>query len=208
VLRCAITSGSRFGATLAERLDGLLADVARWAADRIDFIQLREKDLEGADLLALAEAVAHTLGQHADIYGPRPRLLVNGRPDIALAAAADGVHLTARYGELNPRDVRRLWSIAAPDRPGPTVSVSCHTLAEVRRAAESRADLILLSPIFEKRVAGTVVTEGIGLDQLREACAAASPIPVLALGGVTQANTSACLAAGAAGIAAIRLFAS
>jgi thiamine-phosphate pyrophosphorylase len=193
VLRCAITSGSRFGPTLAERLDGLLADVARWAADRVDFIQLREKDLEGADLLALAEAVAHTLAQHADTHGPRPRL---------------GVHLTARDGELNSRDVRRLWSIAAPDRPGPTVSVSCHTLAEVRRAAESRTDLILLGPIFEKRVAGTVVTEGIGLDQLHEACAAASPIPVLALGGITQANTPACLAAGAAGIAAIRLFAS
>ena len=50
------------------------------------------------------------------------------------------------------------------------------------------------------------ISEGTGLDLLRAACAAAAPIPVLALGGITRAKTEACLDAGAAGIAAIRLF--
>jgi thiamine-phosphate pyrophosphorylase len=52
----------------------------------------------------------------------------------------------------------------------------------------------------------TAALPGTGLDLLRRACRGAAPVPVLALGGVTAQNTPACVAAGAAGIAAIRLF--
>jgi len=87
------------------------------------------------------------------------------------------------------------------------ISVSCHTLDEVRRAHEARVDLILFGPVFEKRVARQLIQDGSGLKALEAACRAAEGTPVLALGGITLENTSACLAAGAAGIAAIRLFA-
>jgi thiamine-phosphate pyrophosphorylase len=68
------------------------------------------------------------------------------------------------------------------------------------------ADYILFGPIFEKRVAGELLHEGIGLERLGEACRCAEEIPVLALGGVTPANAGACIAAGAAGVAGIRMF--
>jgi thiamine-phosphate pyrophosphorylase len=88
--------------------------------------------------------------------------------------------------------------------PEAIVSVSCHTLDDVRRSLD--ADFLLFSPVFEKSVAGEHVTEGTGLELLREACLAAGRVPVLALGGITAENTNTCLEAGAAGIAGIRLF--
>ena len=77
----------------------------------------------------------------------------------------------------------------------------------MQRAAEAEVDLILFGPVFEKSVAGHRVHQGQGLELLNRASLQAGPVPLLALGGVTNANTAACLAAGAAGIAAIRLFA-
>jgi len=76
----------------------------------------------------------------------------------------------------------------------------------VQRARDNHADTILFAPVFEKNIAGETITPGQGLNQLRAACLAASPIPVYALGGVTLENAPACLDAGAAGIAGIRLF--
>ena len=89
-----------------------------------------------------------------------------------------------------------------------TIGVSCHTRAEVARAAEEGADFAVFGPVFEKvlpekeRVEGS--TRPTGLEVLHEACQ--EKIPVIALGGVTLKNAAACMQAGAAGIAAIRLF--
>ena len=88
----------------------------------------------------------------------------------------------------------------------PIITVSCHTLEEVRRARVYQADAILFAPVFEKIIAGQSIIPGQGLDQLRAACLAAAPIPVYALGGVTLENAATCLDAGAAGIAGIRPF--
>jgi thiamine-phosphate pyrophosphorylase len=80
--------------------------------------------------------------------------------------------------------------------------VSCHSPAEVIQAATQAAIFAVFAPIFEKK--GIPGTQPAGLSALRQACAA--NIPVVALGGITLANAHSCLAAGAAGIAAIRLF--
>ncbi len=136
--------------------------------------------------------------------GGKTKLLVNGRADVAVAAGADGVHLTSRPGELTAEQVRRVF--AAAGRGAPLVSASCHTLEDVRRAVDGGVDLVLSGPVFEKRVAGEVVVAGVGLEALREACTAAAGKPVLALGGVTWENAALCLEAGAAGVAGIRLF--
>jgi thiamine-phosphate pyrophosphorylase len=234
MLRYAITDRARLAAESGQQAEparqaALLAQAARLAADGIDFLQLRERDLSAAALASLARRLLAILRAHQ----PAPKLLINSRADIAIATCADGVHLTSAPGSLTPAEVRALY--AAASLPEPIVSLSCHTLAEVARAAsfapEERPTLILFGPVFEKVAAKNIVAEqalslngdaedrapekslgdkkistGTGLDLLRAACAAAAPIPVLALGGITRANTDICLDTGAAGIAAIRLF--
>jgi thiamine-phosphate pyrophosphorylase len=94
--------------------------------------------------------------------------------------------------------VRDIWTkSAAPARP--IIGVSCHSDSDVARAAAQAAALAVFAPVFEKHDATPA-----GLDALRAACR--HKIPVLALGGVMLANARACLDAGAAGVAGIRLF--
>jgi thiamine-phosphate pyrophosphorylase len=200
VLRYAITDGSRLGHDTAARHAGLLADARRWARDAIDFVQLREKDLHGGQLLALAETFATIFREQ----GGRTKLLVNARADIAVAAGAAGVHLTSRPGELTPQQVRQVF--AAADCPAPLISVSCHSVADVERVRDAGVDLILFGPVFEKRVAGEFVMAGVGLEALAEACRLAGGSQVVALGGVDAENARQCVAVGAVGVAGIRLF--
>ena len=83
-----------------------------------------------------------------------------------------------------------------------TISVSCHQPDEIEAARTAGADLALFAPVFGKK--DTPTAQPTGLTALAQACR--SQIPVLALGGITLENASRCLEAGAAGIAAIRLF--
>jgi thiamine-phosphate pyrophosphorylase len=199
-MRYAITDRTNFPGDDRDREFALLAQFGRLASLGVDSLQLREKDLEAGALAALARKLLSILRSH----NPAPKLLINARADVAVAVGADGVHLTSAPGELAPAQVCQLYATAG--LPKPVISVSCHTLAEVVRARDSAAGLILFGPVFEKRVAGELVAAGTGLDLLREACQAAAPTPVLALGGITAASCGACFAAGASGIAAIRLF--
>lgn len=200
MLRCAITDGTASGLVSAAWSEQMREQVHRWAADGIDLIQLREKNIEAGGLFALAEAAIETLRAMRS----QTKLVVNTRADVAIAAQADGVHLTSHPDELTPEQVRMLFARAGLTRP--VVSVSCHTAEEVTRARVNGADFILFGPVFEKRVAGEMVREGVGMDALRVACELADPVPVLALGGVTAENIGECSAAGAAGVAGIRTF--
>ncbi|MGA7157596.1 MAG: thiamine phosphate synthase, partial [Acidobacteriaceae bacterium] len=107
-----------------------------------------------------------------------------------------------RMGEAGAvREVFRRAGVAEA-----VVGASCHSVEEVRRAVAGGVDLILFGPVFEKRVGGLVVVEGVGLERLREACTEAGGTTVLALGGVTWENAEECLGVGASGVAGIRLF--
>jgi thiamine-phosphate pyrophosphorylase len=193
LIRYAITDRSRLqGGEIA-----LLQLASRWAVEGVDFVQLREKEMDAGALTAVARRLVEALG-------PRTKLLVNGRADVAIAAGAAGVHLTARTDELTPEQVRRVFAIAG--RPEPVVSVSCHTIEAAERARDRGATVIVFAPVFEKIVDGVAVVEGVGLEMLRRVCEAAAPVKVVALGGVTWANAQECVDAGAAGVAGIRLF--
>jgi len=82
--------------------------------------------------------------------------------------------------------------------------VSCHSLETAKAADESRADYIFFGPVFATPAKAAYGAPQ-GLERLAEVCRAVA-LPVLAIGGITLENASACLSAGAAGIAAIRLF--
>jgi thiamine-phosphate pyrophosphorylase len=106
------------------------------------------------------------------------------------------VHLTSN--DIAPLDVKKIWLEARPSEP--VIAVSCHSEADVIAAERASADFAVFGPVFEKRGA----SETAGIVQLQQACR--HQIPVLALGGVTSENAHLCIAAGAGGIAGIRLF--
>lgn len=177
--------------------DDLLDCVMRACAAGVKFACLREKDLNARELEALAYRV------RAAVTGAT-KFIVHSRPDIAIAVGADGVHLASGADELNPGDVRALWLNATSRNP--VIVVSCHTVEEVAWAESQGADLAVFGPVFEK----SGVPNPDGLERLRQVChrnvAARPPMPILALGGVTDQNAEQCMQAGAAGIAGIRLF--
>jgi thiamine-phosphate pyrophosphorylase len=200
MLRYAITSRMLYRGDGREKRAALLHEAARWASEGVDVIQLREKDLCAAEMAGLAREILKAIARTTS----HTKLLINSRPDIAIATGAHGVHLTAASGELTPGEVRQIYATAS--LPVPIITVSCHSLEEARPASEDRADGILFGPVFEKIIPEHDVIAGQGLDQLRAACMAAKPVPVYALGGVTFGNAASCVAAGASGIAGIRLF--
>jgi thiamine-phosphate pyrophosphorylase len=176
-----VTDRRRLGGTAAVERAGMAARAG------LDWIQVREKDLGDRPLRALAAAFV------AAATGTTARVLVNGRPDIAMAAGAAGVQLPEEGLPL--RDVRRAF-------PALTIGASCHSVEAVRRAAGEGADFVVLGPIFatpgkEERT--------LGLSVLAEAAAAVA-VAVHAIGGVTPDRVPALRAAGARGGAAIRPF--
>jgi len=200
-----VTDRNAFPGDEPTRQKRLLEKIREAAEAHLDYIQLREKDLTARDLEVLArEAVKiiHESKLRTENRELRTVLLINSRTDVALATNAHGVHLPAN--DLSPADVRRIGqhTCGADTLVRLTISQACHSPEEVRQAADRQADLALFAPVFEKK--DRPGTQPAGLEALRQACQ--YHIPVLALGGITLENAPTCLASGAAGIAAIRLF--
>jgi thiamine-phosphate pyrophosphorylase len=146
-------------------------------------VQLREKDLPGGPLLALAEALRVATARTGAL------LFVNDRIDVALAAGADGVHLGG--GAVSVTVARRLLP------PGALIGVSTHAPGE---ASAEGADFVFFGPVYHTpSKAGPPAGEA-GL----RAAVAAARTPVLAIGGIGVAQIPTMRAAGAAGVAVIR----
>jgi thiamine-phosphate pyrophosphorylase len=168
----------------------LLARLQTAVRAGVDLIQLREKDLDGRQLVQLAGSVVEISASS------QTRIVINDRLDVAMAAGAHGVHLGVN--SVSPEVVRRQ---VGKDF---LIGVSCHSLEEALTAEAGGADYILLGPIFDtpsKRRYGLPLS----LDKLSEVTRR-SAIPVLALGGISVERVKACLKAGATGVAGIRLF--
>jgi thiamine-phosphate pyrophosphorylase len=170
------------------------AFIRRAAEAGVDWIQVREKDL---DARPLAEVVRSALAETRETGA---QILVNDRLDVALASGAAGVHLAEAS---IPLEIVAEWRRAA-GRKQFLIGVSCHSPDAGRAAERGGADYVFFGPVFatpSKAAFGPPQ----GIERLREVCGAVK-IPVLAIGGITPENAGRCLEAGAAGIAAIRLF--
>jgi thiamine-phosphate pyrophosphorylase len=185
----------------AEELEMLLNKIGAAAEAGVDWIQIREKDLSGKDSRSLTrEALLRTAKSSVGKTSPT-RIIVNDRLDVALAERAGGVHLGEK--SLPVAEARRLVENRGEKRDF-LMGVSCHSLEAACAAASGGADYLFFGPVFatpSKAAFGAPL----GLEGLAEVCRAVC-IPVLAIGGMTIANSTACWAAGASGIAAIRLF--
>jgi thiamine-phosphate pyrophosphorylase len=160
--------------------------VAAAVAGGVDWVQVREKELEGAALLALCEELAEA----ARRARPGVRVLVNRRCDVALAAGLDGVQLG--FDAAPPPAARRLLGARA------LVGASTHAAGELDAASLAAVSHLQLAPVFEplSKPAGRPLA---GLATLTEAAARAG-VPVLAQGGVDASNAADCIRAGAAGV--------
>lgn len=150
-------------------------------------VQLREKDLGGAELFHLAEKLKDVCARH------RARLFINDRVDVALAADADGVQLG---GASIPVDAAR--ALLGDEK---FIGASIHTLEEARDAVRAGADFLLFGPVYftpSKAAYGAPQ----GLERLKEVVENIS-IPVYAIGGVSADNVESIRDTGARGVALI-----
>ena len=168
-------------------IEPLLGSIQRALANGVEGIQIREKDLSTRQLYTLVRRVMELPNPHGT------RILVNSRVDVALASGVHGVHLPA--DSIAPATFRAI----VPN--GFLIAVSAHSVEELRRAEAEDADFAVFGPIFQTGAKGPPT----GLSRLADAARAVN-LPVLALGGITAANTADCLAAGASGIAGISMF--
>ena len=150
-------------------------------------VQIRVKAGADAAFLALArEAVAAARAEGG-------LLMVNDRPDVALLAEADGVHLG--QDDLRPRDARSLL------KAGSLIGLSTHDAAQAEAAGAEPVDYVAVGPVFAtstKPDADPVI----GLSGVR-AARARTHLPLVAIGGITAENAGSVIEAGADGVAVV-----
>lgn len=151
-----------------------------------DWVQLRDRSAAAGDLYSAARRLRAELGEGG------PRIAINDRLDVALAAAADGVHLAGR--SLPVAAARALLP------PGILLGRSVHALDEAIEVVREGADYVTFGHVFPSTSKPGLPPRGLhDLSAIVEAV----PVPVLAIGGITAANVDEVLATGCAGIAVI-----
>jgi len=193
-LLCYVTDRQNLAGASDLAGDLQLQKIAQAAKAGVDWIQLREKDFSGRELAAFTEqALALAAGGSS--------ILVNDRVDVAYTSGASGVHL----GEHSlPAEEAKRWVRQRCRKKQFIVGVSVHSLEGANQAEQSGADYVIFGPVYatpSKAAFGPAQ----GVERLEEICKRVK-IPVLAIGGITLGNAGESLRAGAAGIAAIRLF--
>lgn len=174
----AITDAARMG------VDAQLRALESALTAGLRLVQVREPALGPQQREAFARAAVALCHRHG------ARVLVNGDEALARASGADGVHL--RAAQLATTALR-------PDFP--LVAASCHSAAELARAAALGCDFTVFGP-----VAATAThpgAEGLGWEGFA-ARLAVPPAPTFALGGLGRSDLDRARQAGAHGIAAIR----
>ena len=174
-----------------DRFDRVVASVAAAARAGVHIVQVRQPALDGGPLLVLVRRCMETLA------GTQARLLVNERLDVGLAAGAHGVHLRG--------DSMAAPRLRAVTPRGFLIGQSVHTIAEaVSVTSAGGLDYLMFGTTFP--TASKPGRQAAGVEVLSEVCAA-TVLPVLAVGGVATQHFAKVARSGAAGFAAIGLFA-
>jgi thiamine-phosphate pyrophosphorylase len=154
-------------------------------AGGVDMVQLRDKEASDEELLAAAESFRACCAETGALF------LVNDRPDLAVAADADGVHVG--QDDMAPAQAR---AAVGPQR---LVGRSTHSATQVDAA--SGVDYIAVGPVH-----ATPTKPGrppVGLEPLRHAAAHAR-VPWFAIGGLDAGNVGEAIAAGARRVVVVR----
>ncbi len=150
-------------------------------------LQLREKSLDDCALLERACAMVALARPHG------VSVIVNDRPDIALAARCDGVHVGQQ--DLSVRDVRAIAGDAL------LVGVSCSSLEQAREAARAGTDYLGLGPIFPSTTKARGFVRGVELVRAVVQDPACASLPHLAISGIHPGNVRELAGAGCRGVA-------
>ncbi len=213
---CYVTDRQSLSVRLEVAETALVEKITAIAAAGVDWVQVREKDLPARRLAALTrEVLARTRSSGSN---RAQRIIVNDRVDVAVTEGLDGVHLgesglpvidVAKWAKRNACGVVISDHGAASQFPFKgngkfLIGASCHSLESAKAAARDGADYIFFGPVFATPLKAQF-GEPQGVKRLAEVCVAV-PVPVIAIGGIALKNAGECVAVGAAGIAAIRLF--
>lgn len=181
---CASEIGlSRFVERLTGLLEGFQPDQPPKGAV---MLQLREPELPETDFARLFGQI-RALRRHFPL-----KVLVSSRHALSYAAAVDGLHLTARDLAASAGRPRLPW-----------VAASCHTAAELERAAACGCDFAVLGPV--QATASHPGAQGLGWAEFARQVAA-TPLPVYAIGGLQADDLVSARQSGAHGVALMRAF--
>ena len=155
---------------------------------KVDFIQLRDKELSDRQLVATGQVIAEL------VRDTQTGFIMNDRADIAVACNADGVHVG--QDELSVANVRR---IIGPDK---LIGVSTHSLQQAKAAVLDGADYIGVGPVFVSQTKS--FSQQVGPKLVKEICSEVS-LPAFAIGGIdlTNADQIAAVGCGRAAVTAI-----
>lgn len=174
------------------RLSGLThaEQVRRFGAGGATFLQLREKHLSPREFYREASE-ALSAARSSGV-----RLIINDRVDIALALAADGVHLG--QDDLPPAAAREILGEQA------IIGFSTHSVEQASEALRLPVDYLAIGPIFPT-LSKEKPDPVIGLEGLRRVREMTGEMPLVAIGGIRLENISEVLEAGADSVAVISL---
>lgn len=151
-------------------------------------IQLREKRMPALDFYEQAKA-ALAVAERRGV-----KLIINDRVDVALAIGAQGVHLG--QDDLPPEAARKLLGAAA------ILGYSTHNVDQALEAVKLPIDYLAIGPIFPT-TSKTDTFPVIGLEGLRAVRRVIGEFPLVAIGGITNANARDAIEAGADSVAVI-----
>ncbi len=154
----------------------------------VDMVQLRDKELDDESLLRAAARFRTLCDEHGALFW------LNDRPDLALAAGADGVHVG--QDDAEPGEVRELVG----DRL--LIGLSTHSPEQFQAALGSEADELSVGPVWETPTkAGRPAA---GLEYVRYAAEHAGRAPWFAIGGIDETNVAEVVSAGARRVVVVR----